>query len=109
MLITFFYVPVSNAIEAQSLGALAVQEHLAACANFFPVQSVFPWHGRIQEEHEFVLVLKTLPALKNKLSILLESKHSYDTPCILHWEGEVNETYGKWMLEQLGEINPPLS
>jgi len=43
------------------------------------------------------LILKTFPALNAELQALIEKHHSYKVPCILHWEGEVNEAYGKWM------------
>jgi periplasmic divalent cation tolerance protein len=99
--ITFFYIPVPNAAEAAILGNLAIQEHLAACANVFPVQSVFMWEGSLQQEPEFILVLKTMPSKKRALREILESKHSYETPCILSWNAEVNEAYGKWVDDQV--------
>ena len=105
MVISFFYVPVGNAAEAASLGNLAIKEYLAACANVFPVQSVFMWEAIMQEESEFVLVLKTMPHKKNALREFLESKHSYKTPCILNWDAEVNAAYGAWVDRQVkGDI-----
>ena len=105
MVISFFYVPVGNAAEAASLGNLAIKENLAACANVFPVQSVFMWEAIMQEESEFVLVLKTMPHKKNALREFLESKHSYETPCILSWDAEVNAAYGAWVNRQVkGDI-----
>ena len=105
MVISFFYVPVGNAAEAASLGNLAIKEQLAACANAFPVQSVFMWEGALQQEPEFILVLKTMPHKKNALRELLESKHSYETPCILSWDAEVNAAYGSWVDRQVkGDI-----
>jgi len=99
--ITFFYIPVADATEAITIGDLAVSQKLAACANHFPIQSVFPWEGVIQHNQEFVLILKTLPSLKSSLRSFLEGRHSYATPCILCWEVEVNEPYKRWMEEQL--------
>ncbi len=101
MEISFFYIPVGNASEAASLGQLAITEHLAACANVFPVQSAFMWEGVIQQEPEFILVLKTIPQKKKALREFLESKHSYETPCILSWDAEVNEAYGAWVDQQV--------
>jgi periplasmic divalent cation tolerance protein len=99
--ITFFYIPVPNAAEAATLGNLAISEQLAACANVFPVQSAFMWEGSLQQEPEFILVLKTMPRKKIALRELLESKHIYDTPCILSWDAEVNEAYGAWVDQQV--------
>ena len=101
MEITFFYIPVGNASEALSLGDMVVENKLAACANSFPIQSVFAWSGSIQHEHEFVLVLKTMPSLKDLLRAFIERHHTYDTPCILSWDAEVNDKYGKWVEEQV--------
>lgn len=105
MEITFFYIPVSNAAEAATLGNLAINEQLAACANVFPVQSVFMWEGSLQQEPEFILVLKTMPRKKRALRELMESRHSYETPCILSWDAEVNEAYGGWVNQQVKEDN----
>ncbi len=99
--ITFFYIPVGSESEAVTLGHLAVAKRLAACANVFPIQSIYPWEVRIHHENEFVLVLKTVPLLKVLLQTLIEEHHSYDVPCILCWNVEVNELYGKWIEEKL--------
>lgn len=105
MEISFFYIPVGNASEAATLGNLAIKEQLAACANVFPVQSAFKWDGVIQQEPEYILVLKTMPHKKSALREFVESKHSYETPCIISWDAEVNEAYGKWVAQQLeGDI-----
>ncbi|HSF88885.1 MAG TPA: divalent-cation tolerance protein CutA [Saprospiraceae bacterium] len=105
MEITLFYIPVGNADEAASLGNLAIKEQLAACANVFPVQSVFMWQEVMQEEQEFILVLKTMPHKKKALREFLESNHSYKTPGLLSWNAEVNEAYGEWVNQQVkGDI-----
>jgi periplasmic divalent cation tolerance protein len=100
--ITFFYIPVASAAEALAIGNMAVEQHLAACANVFPMQSVFPWNGEIQQEEEFVLILKTIPSQALPLRSFLEEKHSYETPCILSWVAEVNEAYGDWVRQMVG-------
>jgi periplasmic divalent cation tolerance protein len=99
--ITFFYTPVATAADALAIGNMAVEQQLAACANVFPIQSVFPWNAEIQQEEEFVLILKTLPSLAIQLRTFLEEKHPYETPCILSWIAEVNEAYGVWVRDQL--------
>lgn len=101
MEISFLYIPVGSAVEATALGNLATKEQLAACANVFPVQSIFMWEGVMQQEPEFILVLKTMPYKKKALRELLESNHSYETPCILSWDAEVNEAYGAWVDRQV--------
>ena len=101
MEITFFYIPIGSESAAIDLGDLAIEKKLAACSNVFPIHSAFPWNGKLEKENEFVLVLKTIPSLSISLRTLIEEHHPYDTPCIMSWNAEVNESYGKWMMEQL--------
>ena len=97
MKISFFYIPVGSEVEANALGKLVVENKLAACANIFPVQSMYPWNVQLQQDHEFVLILKTFPALNAELQVLIAQHHSYKIPCILQWDAEVNDAYGNWM------------
>jgi periplasmic divalent cation tolerance protein len=97
--ITFFYIPCGTESEALSIGKQAVENRLAACANVFPIQSVFPWNGSIQEENEFILILKTTPSCASSLRSFISEKHGYEVPCIVSWEVEVNDAYGKWVEE----------
>lgn len=97
MKISVFYIPTGSEDEARSLGKLAIENKLAACANVHPIQSFYPWEGKLQQENEFVLLLKTLPALNSALQTFIENHHSYKVPCIMHWESEVNNTYGEWI------------
>ena len=101
MEITFFYIPIGSESAAIDLGDLAIEEKMAACSNVFPIHSAFPWNGKLEKENEFVLVLKTIPSLSISLRTLIEEHHPYDTPCIMSWNAEVNESYGQWMMEQL--------
>lgn len=97
MQITIFYIPVSNSDVAQKIGQLAVELKLAACANFFPIQSIFPWEGAVQNESEFILILKTVTKLNEKLSDFIRDNHPYEIPCIINWNVEVNHEYGEWI------------
>ncbi len=97
MKILLFYTPVANAEEAASLGEKAVRAKLAACANSFPIQSVFFWQGNIEQDGEVVVLLKTTTEHKESLRQFLEKHHSYNVPAILSWEVEVNEAYGRWV------------
>ncbi len=99
MKIILFYTPVKDAIEAASLGKKAVALKLAACANSFPIQSTFFWDGSLQQDCETVLLFKTTAIKKEALKEFIEKNHRYDVPAILHWEAEVNDAYGQWVIE----------
>ena len=101
MEITFFYIPIGSNTEATELGEKAIESKLAACSNIFPVSSAFHWKGILEREEELVLVLKSIPSLTIPLRTFIEDNHPYDIPCILSWNAEVNDVYGKWMIGEL--------
>jgi periplasmic divalent cation tolerance protein len=76
-----------TAPSVETAGQIAralVEEGLAACGNVIPgVRSLYRWQGRVQEDAEALLVLKTerrlLPALKERLPAL----HPYEVPELL--------------------------
>jgi periplasmic divalent cation tolerance protein len=95
--IILFYVPFGSEDEAKTVGKSTIEQQLAACTNIFPIQSMYPWEGALQNDHEFVLLLKTIPEKVIQLTAFIQEKHSYEIPCILHWEVEVNDEYAEWM------------
>jgi len=50
-------------------------------------------------EEEYVLLLKTLPEMKQDLQIFIQENHSYDIPCIISFDVDVNNGYGEWISE----------
>ncbi|MBS3166245.1 divalent-cation tolerance protein CutA [Candidatus Woesearchaeota archaeon] len=97
----FIYVTASSQKEAKNIAGIVIKKRLAACANIFPISSMYKWKGKICEEKEWVLILKTT---KNK-SILakkeIEKIHSYQVPCIMEISVNPNKKYRKWMENQL--------
>jgi periplasmic divalent cation tolerance protein len=88
-----------DAPSSSGLGDTVIDQKLAACANIFPIHSVFPWKGSKETVEEYVLILKTMPDLKTKLRAFVEAHHPYDTPCVISWDVSVNEKYGMWIKE----------
>lgn len=101
MKIVVFYITCANEAEANSLGQQAVELRLAACANIHPINSIYFWENKLQHDQEYVLSLKTLSGKINAVNSFITMHHSYQVPCILHWEAEVNDVYGKWVEEQV--------
>ena len=99
--ITLLYTPVNSESEAKRIGQAAVEKKLAACANLFPIQSYYHWNAALNEDNEFVLLLKTLPEAVEKLTRFIEEEHPYDVPCILRFQAEVNHAYLEWMQNEV--------
>jgi periplasmic divalent cation tolerance protein len=58
-----------------------VEERLAACVNVSPaVTSFYRWHGKIVEDREFVLLIKTKVSLVARLEAVVKELHPYEVP-----------------------------
>jgi len=70
--------------EAEKIGSALVGEHLAACVNIIPeIRSFFFWQGKLQAEHEVLLVCKSRLPLLDKLTARVKALHSYTVPEIV--------------------------
>jgi periplasmic divalent cation tolerance protein len=84
MIPTFVYVTASSRDEARKIARHAVEERLAACANILPgITSVYWWEGKIQEDSEVSLILKTRRDLVDPLVARIKELHSYTCPCVV--------------------------
>lgn len=92
------YVTFGSAKEAETIAKKAVEEKLAACANFFPATSIYMWKGRLCREKEVIVILKTTNNKYAKLEQRIKQLHSYEVPCIvaLPWKN-ASKKYAKWV------------
>ena len=94
----FVYTGVSTANEARALGLAAINEKLAVCADFWPISSVYPWNGVIQDVDQHMLVLTTKHSLSVKLVNFVNEIHSYSIPCVASFEvAFMNPPYSFWV------------
>lgn len=87
--------------DALTLARTLVEEHLAACVNVLPpMTSVYRWRGRIEEDQERQIVMKTTRARVAALEQRLRQLHPYELPefLVLETSGG-SEAYLEWVLE----------
>jgi len=73
-----------NKEEAVKIVHTLLEERLIACANIMDhVSSFFWWQGKIEDEKEVLVIMKSHENLFKKLSKRAMELHSYDTPEIL--------------------------
>jgi periplasmic divalent cation tolerance protein len=88
---------------ARMLASTALEARLAACANITPgILSLFHWQGRIEEETEVSLTLKTRAAHRASLVSLLQDEHPYDLPVITWHELAAGSDAEAWVSEETG-------
>jgi periplasmic divalent cation tolerance protein len=70
--------------EAEKIGTTLVDERIAACVNIVPeIRSLFFWQGKTQDEHEVLLICKSMLPLLEKLTVRVKELHSYSVPEIV--------------------------
>ncbi|MFI9237264.1 divalent-cation tolerance protein CutA [Streptomyces sp. NPDC053079] len=69
--------------KAQALAAGVVEGGLAACAQVYPIGSVYRWEGKVESAREWRIDFKTRSALVDELTAFLVGKHDYDTPEVI--------------------------
>ncbi len=90
-----------DAEKAEAVGAEAVAERLAACANLFaPITSIYRWEGAIERSTEVPMTLKTSVRAAPALREFLRARHPYEVPCILTLRADAalsDPTYAAWV------------
>jgi periplasmic divalent cation tolerance protein len=95
-------VTAASQAEATAIATMLIEEKLAACVNVFPVQSIYQWQGRIQQESEFQLIIKTNLAKFSELSSRIQEIHSYEVPEIIALPiVSGSESYLAWLSDVL--------
>jgi len=94
------FITAKDSTEARTIGRTLVEEKLIACANYFPVNSIYRWKGSIEESGEIAIIAKTRAGLVERLIKRVKQLHSYEVPCVVTWNiEEGNPDYLKWILE----------
>jgi periplasmic divalent cation tolerance protein len=69
---------------AAQVAKVVVGEKLAACANILPaVRSIYRWQGKVQDENEVLVLLKTQRVHYARLKARILELHPYDVPEVL--------------------------
>lgn len=77
-------VTASNRQEAELIGRALVEKKLAACCNIVePIQSIFYWEGKLNQEREVLLIIKSMRDHFDRIVSVVKQSHSYTTPEII--------------------------
>jgi len=92
------YVTAPDRQSARTIARVVVERRLAACANYWPVESRYWWQGTQEETHEFVIIFKTRRSLMRKLIAVVRSVHPAQVPCIVSYPmGPAWPEYLRWI------------
>jgi len=89
--------------EAKGIAQALVMQHLAACVNITPVESVYRWKGELCEDREQLLIIKTVRTKVEAVMEEIQNLHSYELPemIVLPVTGGY-PPYLRWLVEETG-------
>jgi periplasmic divalent cation tolerance protein len=95
------YVTTKNDKEAKTIANHLLSKHLIACANMFPIRSLYWWKGEIESDDEVAMIMKTQEMHKQSIISEVKALHSYDVPCIEFFKIEDgNPDYLEWIITE---------
>lgn len=70
--------------QALDIAHALVQRRLAACVNILPgARSIFRWKGKVQQDNEFLLLIKTLETNFDGVRDAIKELNAYELPEIV--------------------------
>lgn len=79
------YVTAPDVETAKRLARELLDQRLVACANLWPIASLYRWEGAVHDDEEVALLLKTRASLVPDVERAIRAAHPYDVPCVVAW------------------------
>ena len=81
---SWLYLTAAGRDEAETIARTLVEERLAACANVLGgIHSFYWWEGKVHEEPEVAIVVKTRRELVDAVVARVKAMHSNSCPCVI--------------------------
>lgn len=88
--------------QGQRLARLILEQRLAACVQIDAgLSSLYRWEGRLCNEAEARLVIKTMPGCVDGLQALFAAEHPYQLPQFAAARAQASATYADWVRSEL--------
>ena len=89
--------------QAVEISEELIARRLATCVNIVPcLRSIYRWKGKVCEDSEYLLLVKTPKRLFERVSEAIREFHSYELPEILALPVTATEsTFHRWILEMV--------
>jgi periplasmic divalent cation tolerance protein len=87
--------------QAVEISEDLVAKRLATCINIVPcLRSIYRWKGKVCEDTEYLLMIKTRRSLFAAVSDAIREIHSYELPEVLEFPvGNAEPHFHQWVVE----------
>ena len=101
-------VTVASEEQGARIARILVQEKLAACVNAVgPIRSIYRWRDEIEDDREFLLIIKSRAELFARLERRVRELHTYEVPEVVAVKLDaVSAPYLAWLLKSTASGRP---
>lgn len=105
--VILIYIVCKDLAEAKKIGKALLESKSCGCINIIPqMKSLYFWppgSGKVKEEDETIMLVKTQKHLFNKIEQTVKRMHSYEVPAIFSLPVDnVSRSYCDWLAKQIG-------
>jgi periplasmic divalent cation tolerance protein len=106
--ITLVMTSVGTEQQAVEISEELIARRLATCINIVPcLRSIYRWKGKVCEDTEYLLLIKTPEKLFDAVSAAIREFHSYELPEILALPVSAAESnFHQWVLQMVAPGEP---
>ena len=98
----FIFVTIHKKPDAVKIGKYLLKQRLIACYNLFAVESAYWWKGKIEDDNETLMILKTKPANFSKIETFIKKQSGYQVPEVVAIKADkVNMPYLDWINKEV--------
>jgi periplasmic divalent cation tolerance protein len=107
--LTIVVTSVGTEQQAVEISEELIDRRLATCINIVPcLRSIYRWKGKVCEDTEYLLVIKTPRRLFDDVAAGIREFHSYELPEILAIPIEdADRAFHEWVLRMVEPVGEP--
>lgn len=92
--------------NAELIAQTLVSEELCACVNIIPkIQSIYKWQGKIENDTEFLMLIKTKNELFEQVKNRILELHPYEVPEVISFDiTNGNKEYLDWVCQNTKKL-----
>ena len=101
-----YYVTLNTGDEARQISRVLLEQQLAVCTNWFPITCAYRWEGKIVEEPETVLLIKTQAGYRGAIEQVIRQRINYTNLIAEIVPESTNESFLKWLNAEVATTPP---
>ncbi|MDY7020454.1 MAG: divalent-cation tolerance protein CutA [Cyanobacteriota bacterium] len=92
-----YYITLNTIEEARKISQALLEQKLAVCTNWFPITCAYSWSGKIVEEGETVLIVKTQANYRTEIEAVVRQHIDYTNFMAELSPESINEGFLQWL------------